>query len=641
MELNDSDGKSGESRSLPFDIDLNETPLSSPRDIVVAVTGDDVVPTPAKGEDVRDAKSKLVFLDINALPSEAEGEGNGELVNSGMHSVPDASSIGNSNNAPVTCSNLLFVGNQCDNVKIPGNVTTVIKSGPVDIVQQRMNFVRTMREIDPHSVFIGRQHWTSDYSANTDRNDGFSLARNRLHLHRRRKESLIFSRSKDLKEYQENLKSSFASKFSSGIEFMDAEACKLRSNIRAAHANSEPAGVYGSSHYKDGFPVQFEDFSILSVGEVDPRPSYHCSSQIWPVGYRSSWHDRITGSLFVCDISDGGDCGPVFKMIFSDHSPPHLDFNILTGVATSLDEVSNLQGIDGLQSNSYHVPQGIGKAAISNRRPGDDIGEFLVQGRSSSSTVEAIESTDALAKFGHMSYPLCIPLHVESNDELTTSCEALLKWIGQDRFGLDVDFVQEIIELLPGVHSCSEYTFLNKRSEKSKLQTVGNGFLLAKRKDDVQSEKETYNILKGCKNHKKQLLKEFCPPGKPLSSKLPTVLVGDVLQLLAEATKHIFGTSKNISDNLNVESIDSVAPSSSKEVKVNNGEVPEWARVLEPVRKLPTNVGARIRRCIYDALALNPPEWATKILEHSISKEVYKGNASGPTKKLCAVTSEK
>lgn len=81
-----------------------------------------------------------------------------------------------------------------------------------------------------------------------------------------------------------------------------------------------------------------------------------------------------------------------------------------------------------------------------------------------------------------------------------------------------------------------------------------------------------------------------------------------------------------------MDSIESVAPSPRNEVRVNNGEVPEWAKVLEPVRKLPTNVGARIRRCIYDALALNPPEWATKILEHSISKEVYKGNASGPTK---------
>lgn len=70
----------------------------------------------------------------------------------------------------------------------------------------------------------------------------------------------------------------------------------------------------------------------------------------------------------------------------------------------------------------------------------------------------------------------------------------------------------------------------------------------------------------------------------------------------------------------------------SKIVEMDTGEVPEWAQVLEPVRKLPTNVGARIRRCVNEALQRNPPEWAKKILEHSISKEVYKGNASGPTK---------
>ncbi|KAL5207727.1 hypothetical protein ABZP36_032162 [Zizania latifolia] len=61
--------------------------------------------------------------------------------------------------------------------------------------------------------------------------------------------------------------------------------------------------------------------------------------------------------------------------------------------------------------------------------------------------------------------------------------------------------------------------------------------------------------------------------------------------------------------------------------------LPDWAKSLEPVRKLPTNVGTRIRKCVYEALERKPPEWARKFLEHSISKEVYKGNASGPTKK--------
>lgn len=66
--------------------------------------------------------------------------------------------------------------------------------------------------------------------------------------------------------------------------------------------------------------------------------------------------------------------------------------------------------------------------------------------------------------------------------------------------------------------------------------------------------------------------------------------------------------------------------------RVVDGDLPEWAQLLEPVKKLPTNVGTRIRKCVYDALEKEPPEWAKKILEHSISKEVYKGNASGPTK---------
>ncbi|GLJ28639.1 hypothetical protein SUGI_0564350 [Cryptomeria japonica] len=70
-------------------------------------------------------------------------------------------------------------------------------------------------------------------------------------------------------------------------------------------------------------------------------------------------------------------------------------------------------------------------------------------------------------------------------------------------------------------------------------------------------------------------------------------------------------------------------------------EKPDWVEVLEPVRKLPTNVGTRIRKCVYDALERDPPEWARKILEWSISKPVYKGNASGPTKKAVLSILEK
>nr|GEZ98676.1 methyl-CpG-binding domain-containing protein 9 [Tanacetum cinerariifolium] len=49
-----------------------------------------------------------------------------------------------------------------------------------------------------------------------------------------------------------------------------------------------------------------------------------------------------------------------------------------------------------------------------------------------------------------------------------------------------------------------------------------------------------------------------------------------------------------------------------KETNVINVDIPDWAQALEPTRKLPTNAGARIRRCIKEVLDRNPPEWAKK-----------------------------
>ncbi|CAK9233337.1 unnamed protein product [Sphagnum troendelagicum] len=70
----------------------------------------------------------------------------------------------------------------------------------------------------------------------------------------------------------------------------------------------------------------------------------------------------------------------------------------------------------------------------------------------------------------------------------------------------------------------------------------------------------------------------------------------------------------------------------------NNGhypsdEIPPWVKALEPVRTMPTNVGARIRAKVREALDLHPVKWAADILEWSISRDIFKGNASGPTKR--------
>ncbi|KMS95784.1 hypothetical protein BVRB_005110 [Beta vulgaris subsp. vulgaris] len=103
--------------------------------------------------------------------------------------------------------------------------------------------------------------------------------------------------------------------------------------------------------------------------------------------------------------------------------------------------------------------------------------------------------------------------------------------------------------------------------------------------------------------------------------------------LLAEARKRIYGCLSSDNDQLIIEEDDPEPVGTSERMCSGDGNIPEWAQALEPVRKLPTNVGTRIRKCVYEALDKDPPDWARKTLEHSISKEVYKGNASGPTKK--------
>lgn len=108
--------------------------------------------------------------------------------------------------------------------------------------------------------------------------------------------------------------------------------------------------------------------------------------------------------------------------------------------------------------------------------------------------------------------------------------------------------------------------------------------------------------------------------------------------MLAEATKKIFASVNGESHVFTIEEDGSDGVGSVETNLGNDGNIPVWAQMLEPVRKLPTNVGTRIRKCVYEALDKDPPEWAKKILLYSISKEVYKGNASGPTKVLFSVT---
>lgn len=362
------------------------------------------------------------------------------------------------------------------------------------------------------------------------------------------------------------------------------------------------------SSFQDVCPLKFEDLVVLSLGKVDPRPTYHSTNQIWPIGFRSCWHDKITGSLFVFEVVDGGDAGPSFKvkrypcstqpvpigstvllreksdskngrdkkpnddstasemddeesmsikMMLTEDCPPLMEDVFLRKVNSSTTESSCFP-----KSYLNIVPNDLGWV--------DCIGEFSVEGRSCSLVwdmasqtllrsfhevykqvgilkflckhsvneveVKAAENDDSLSKFCHLSGPRVIPHLVQSKSDFDSCLEMIVKWLQQDRFGLDTEFVQEILEQLPGIQGCLEYKFLSERGQNSGSQTVRSGFLLVKRKRDVQGGKGADGFLLSCKRPRKQLveeseIKKSFPSGKQLSSKLPTCLIGDVVQV--------------------------------------------------------------------------------------------------------------
>ncbi|KAL5582546.1 hypothetical protein UlMin_014988 [Ulmus minor] len=772
------------------------------------------------------------------------------------------------------------------------------------------------------------------------RNEGSFSITERSHLPRKRK-GTKFAVTNGFSENKEISIGDYGDIQSNGLR-MEACGNTFDDNGKLTRAG---AGKNCCSEYEqnnEGLPLQFEDFFLLCGGKVDMRPSYHNTNLIWPIGFKSCWHDKITGSLFISEVLDGGDRGPVFKvtrcgcssvpipngstvlfrscvgqfsspsdeeidvmtwdndcniqMILSDPCPS-LENDILScfrcsNVATDVSDIKKLQLESCSIVNKSEIVVSGGTSLI------DEIGEISVEETSSflawRKISEKIVSTcsdilkqkgklnffcehvgnglgfpelvtrnensegnySSLDKFSSSPSSCGIPSVIHAGKGLDILYDVLAKWLDQDRFGLDVDFAQEILEQLPGVQSCSRYQMLSDRSHYSSSITVGNGLLTLKMRGGVESkEKGTleglYRRSKKAKLAEDQVVYDHCPLGKQLCSRVPLELVGDVYQvwellwrfceilglkepllleeleeelmnpwfdnsellekfekeirgsqtlssscksgsvvsgenphsfiqieteamkeaaqtklasvtygrcsgvaltkahnsllrvliselqskvavlvdpsfdsgesksrrgrkkdvdsliyvkrnklnmlpineltwpelarryilavlsmdgildsaeitsresgkvfrclqgdggvlcgsltgvagmeadalLLAEATKQIFGSLERETDVFTLEDEGSEPISAPEKNSGNDGNIPEWAQVLEPVKKLPTNVGTRIRKCVYEALDRDPPEWAKKILQHSISKEVYKGNASGPTKK--------
>ncbi|CAL0317266.1 unnamed protein product [Lupinus luteus] len=736
--------------------------------------------------------------------------------------------------------------------------------------------------------------------------------------------------------------------------------CATVGKATEAEIKRKEDGHSSPEQSSDGLPLQFKDFFVLTLGKVDGRPSYHGVNLICPVGYKSVWHDKITGSLFTCEVLEGGESGPIFRIgrcscskypvpvgstilsmssrcqqfvsqtnkegerktsdemdydvdegiqiILSDPCVP-TENDVISCIESCLNEARDTFTSDILQLVAGSVQDKTRNSLADDSRSVDGIGEILVEDRSSSSAWEVMSQKlvnackdickqkgtlkfyckhveneaclhecdtrngkshshfSSLDKFCASIGSVSIPNVVHTENDLDSFSEILVKWLGQDRFGLDVEFVQEVLEKLPGVQDSLQYELLNSRNDNSSFPTVENCFLVVERRGGSQYQEEEVQDL--YRKSKKARLIEKCveedrcppPPGKPLCSRVPNEYIGDIFQawelierfheildlkeplsldelereliypwfdgldfleksergtngiqvlnlpgddsncgsprcevgpsgsiesshafiqvdteamkeaaqvkltsftyarcfgvaltkahnsllrvliselqsnvaalvdpsfepgetrsrrgrrkdidsaapakrtklnmlpnneltwpelarryilavlsmdgnldsaeiiaresgkvfrclrgdggllcgslsgvagmeadaqLLADATKKIFGSLSKFNDVLTIEEVDSEVKDASENLVDGDGSIPEWAKELEPARKLPTNVGTRIRKCIYNALEKNPPEWAKKILEHSISKEVYKGNASGPTKK--------
>ncbi|KAG7580253.1 Methyl-CpG DNA binding [Arabidopsis suecica] len=775
-----------------------------------------------------------------------------------------------------------------------------------------------------------------------------SLLQERLHMPKRRKTSRWPNNG--FPEQKGSSVSAQLRRFPFNGQTMFPFAVKSGTHLQAGDSLNSGNNGCGCEEANNGLPMQYEDFFVLSLGRIDIRQSYHNVNVIYPIGYKSCWHDKITGSLFTCEVSDGTS-GPVFKVtrspcsksfipvgstvfscpkidemveqnidkqsdrrdstqehdddanietLLSDHSPPLGD-----DILSCLREKNFSKTFNCLRSEvgSSHVESD--KILSYNQDHGVEIGEIVVEEDSLSAAWNKVSQklVDAcsivmkqkgtmnflckhvdretreinwdtmnekdnvflsLSRFCCSLAPHSVTCGEKDKSEIATLVDALSRWLDQNRFGLDADFVQEMIEHMPGAESCTNYRTLKSRSSSSVPVTVAEGALVVKPKGGENVKEEVFGEISR-KSKKPKLNGDFGvrnlhpPPGRPMCLRLPPGLVGDFLQvsevfwrfheilgfeeafssekleqelinpvfdglfldkpgkddkrsemnftnkdctateffslfdesrqpfpakntsasvlketkaedssdfaisysshgpcvgalltrthisllqvlicelqskvaafvdpnfdsgesrsrrgrkkddstlsakrnklhmlpvneftwpelarryilsllsmdgnlesaeisaresgkvfrclqgdggllcgsltgvagmeadsmLLAEAIKKISGSLTSENDVLSVEDDDSDGLDAT-ETNTCNGDIPEWAQVLEPVKKLPTNVGTRIRKCVYEALERNPPEWAKKILEHSISKEVYKGNASGPTKK--------
>jgi hypothetical protein len=142
----------------------------------------------------------------------------------------------------------------------------------------------------------------------------------------------------------------------------------------------------------------------------------------------------------------------------------------------------------------------------------------------------------SLDKFCGSPVSVSIPDTIYADKDLNGLYELLEKWLEQDRFGLDAEFVQELLEMNLGVQDSLQYELLSSRNNSSSLPTVDNGFLVVEYKGQSKYQDEEDAVQGLYRRPKKARLTEkyvkedrHPPPGKPLCSRAPTAeLIGDI-----------------------------------------------------------------------------------------------------------------
>ena len=130
-----------------------------------------------------------------------------------------------------------------------------------------------------------------------------------------------------------------------------------------------------------------------------------------------------------------------------------------------------------------------------------------------------------------------IPRVVGKKNDVESTYKLLKEWLYQDRTGLDLEFVQEIVESLPRSRACLNYQFLCNRAEFVSSMTVASGSLTVVHKDGQSNGGMLYgrhgSAATGLQDNAQPIgssIREL-PPGRPISHKLPPELAGDVFQV--------------------------------------------------------------------------------------------------------------